>query len=81
MKSDFVIIARGGTYITPYVSHVSLTSDDPDWLDWAKAEGTDPESFDDWCNFVLNDLVDDLEEGGASAIVLSLDEYRNLPKH
>ena len=81
MKYDFIILARGGHYIAPYLNRVSLTSDDPDWLDWAKSEGDDPESFDDRCNFVLNDLVNDLEEGGASAIVLSLDEYRNLPKH
>jgi hypothetical protein len=81
MKYEFIILARGGRYVSPYLSRVSLTSDDPDWRGWAKSEGDSPESFDDWCNFVLNEMVDDLEEGGASAVVLSLEEYRNLPKH
>lgn len=78
---EFIIIARGGALLQPYVSHVKLGPDDPDWLEWAEAEGDDADSFDDWCNFSLNELVDELEQRGASAIVLSLDEYRNLPKH
>jgi hypothetical protein len=81
MRAEFIILARGGRYVAPYLSRVSLTTDDPDWHRWARAEGTDPDSFDDWCNSVLNEMVNDLEEGGASAVVLSLEEYRNLPKH
>jgi hypothetical protein len=80
LKEDFVIIARGGKMIRPYVSHVTLSSEDPDWLGWLEVEGDDPESFDDWCNFALNELVNDLEVDGAECIVLSLNEYRNLPK-
>lgn len=81
MKWEIIIIARGGKHVAPYVSRVELNAEDPGWLDWARVEGSDPESFDDWCNWALNELVNDLEEGGASAVVLSLEEYRNLPKH
>ena len=80
-EAQFIIIARGGSYAAPYVSHVSLTSEDEDWLDWLEEEGDTDSSFDDWCNCTLNDMVDDLEQHGASAVVLSLDEYRDLPKH
>jgi hypothetical protein len=81
MKAEFVILARGGKHIAPYVSLVELNKEDPDWLSWLEAEGDDPESFDCWCNFVLNEMADDLEENGAECIVLSLEEYRNLPKY
>ena len=80
-EAQFVIIARGGSYVAPYVSHVVLNTEDEDWLDWKEEEGDSPESFDDWCDCALNDLVDEFEQHGASAVVLSLEEYRNLPKH
>ena len=80
-KEEFVIIVRGGQYVAPYVSQVVLSEEDEDWLDWKEEEGDDPESFDDWCNFALNEMVDEFEQHGASAIVLSLEEYRNLPKY
>ena len=80
-KQEFIIIVRGGSYVAPYVSHVVLNTEDEDWLDWKEEEGDDPESFDDWCNCTLNEMVDDLEQHGASAVVLSLEEYRDLPKH
>jgi CHASE2 domain-containing sensor protein len=79
MTYDFVIIARGGALIKPYVSLVKLSDDDPDWH---RTLEEDPSAeFDDWCNWELNDMVDELEQNGASAVVLSLEEYRNLPKH
>jgi hypothetical protein len=81
LKADFVIIARGGKMIRPYISHVTLSTEDPDWLEWLEEEGDGQDAFDHWCNWELNLLVDELEENGASCIVLSLDEYRNLPKH
>lgn len=80
-KEEFIIIVRGGSYVAPYVSQVVLSEEDEDWLDWKEEEGDDPESFDDWCNCTLNEMVDEFEQHGASAVVLSLDEYRNLPKH
>lgn len=80
MQAEFIIIVRGGQYVAPYVSQVELNTEDEDWLDWAEEEGSDPESFDDWCNFTLNEMVDEFEQHGASAVVLSLEEYRNLPK-
>jgi hypothetical protein len=77
-KAEFVIIARGGRFISPYLSEVVLSTEDEGFKDFIDDE---PEAdFDEWCNFELNDLVDDLEQGGASAIVLSLEEYRQLPK-
>ena len=79
-EQQFIIIARGGSYAAPYTSHVILNGEDPDWLEWAEEEGDNDSSFDEWCNCVLNDLADDLEQHGASVVVLSLEEYRNLPK-
>ena len=79
-KAEFVIIVRGGSYVAPYVSQVVLNEEDEDWLDWREEEGDSPEAFDDWCNEWLNEMVDEFEQHGASAVVLSLEEYRNLPK-
>jgi hypothetical protein len=79
-KEEFVIIVRGGAYVAPYVSQVVLSEEDEDWLDWKEVEGDDPESFDCWCNFSLNEMVNEFEDNGATAIVLSLNEYQNLPK-
>jgi len=77
-KAEFVIIARGGYYIKPYISEVVLSTEDQGFKDWIEDEPVS--DFDEWCNFELNELVNDLEDGGASAIVLSLEEYRKLPK-
>jgi hypothetical protein len=57
-----------------------LSEEDEDWLDWKEEEGDDPESFDFWFNFTLNEMVNEFEDHGATAIVLSLNEYQNLPK-
>jgi hypothetical protein len=78
MKAQFVIIARGGRFISPYISEVVLSTEDPEFKDWMDDEPVS--NFDEWCNWELNELVYDLEEGGASAVVLSLEEYRNLPR-
>jgi hypothetical protein len=79
-KEEFVIIVRGGAYVAPYVSQVVLSEEDEDWLDWKEEEGDDAEAFDCWCNFELNEMVNEFEDNGATAIVLSLNEYQNLPK-
>jgi hypothetical protein len=77
--AEFVIIARGGQFVQPYTASVKLTSDDPDFADFIEDEPAC--TFDDWCDVALNDLVDDLEQYGAAAVVLSLEEYRELPKY
>jgi len=77
-EAKFVIVAHGGSLKKPYVSEAVLQSDDPDFEDFMDDEPG--AGFDDWCNYSLNVLVDDLEQGGATVIVLSLEEYRKLPK-
>jgi hypothetical protein len=77
-ESKFVIIARGGAFISPYISEVVLRSDDPDCIEWLKDDNES--DFDDWCNWTLNCLTDELDDNGASVIVLSLEEYRDLPR-
>ena len=77
--AEFVIIARGGQYVQPYTASIKLTTEDPDFKDFIEDEPVC--TFDDWCDVELNELVNDLEQHGATAVVLSLREYRELPKY
>ena len=77
--ADFVIIARGGHYVQPYLAQIELSSSDQACIDFLADEPVC--TFDDWCDVVLNELVNDLEDAGASAVVLSLEEYRELAKY
>ena len=77
--ANFVIIARGGRYVQPYLVQIELNSSDQACIDFLADEPVC--NFDDWCDVVLNELVNDLEDAGASAVVLSLEEYRELPKY
>jgi len=78
-KAEFVIIARGGYLTQPYITQVTLDSTNPVCQEWL---ADDNESdFDDWCNWELNEMAYELEQNGASVIVLSLEEYRTLPKY
>jgi len=55
---------------------LELRSDDPNCIEWLKEES----DFDEWCNFVLNDHANELEDLGADVIVFSLEEWQDLPK-
>ena len=75
---EFIIIARGGQIVEPRVEKLVMSSEHPDFEDFMEDEPG--ASFDEWCNEEIANSVDTFEQYGAACVVLSIEEYRNLPK-
>ena len=77
-EAKFVIVAHGGSLKKTYVSEAVFRSDDPDFEDFMDDEPG--AGFEEWCDEQCRELAYDLEQHGASVLVLPLEEYRTLPK-
>lgn len=74
---EFIIIARGGQIVEQRVERLALSPEHPGFEDFMEDEPG--ASFDEWCNEEIANSVDEFEQYGATCVVLSLEEYRNLP--